>query len=51
MLDSFVLMRRQEGVVDKTINGDLLIARAALNHGVSMGLIKSLPLKVKLLKV
>ena len=50
-LDSFVLKRRQEGVVDKTINGDLIIVRAALNHGVSIGLIQSLPFKVKLLKV
>ncbi|MFQ5507220.1 MAG: tyrosine recombinase XerC, partial [Planctomycetota bacterium] len=51
MLDSFILKRRQERVVDKTINGDLIILRAALNHGVSIGLIKSLPFKVKLLKV
>lgn len=50
-LDSFVLKRREEGVVDKTINGDLIIVRAALNHGVSIGLIKSPPFSVKLLKV
>jgi hypothetical protein len=42
-LDSFVLKRREEGVVDKTINGDLIILRAALNHGISAGLIDKAP--------
>ncbi len=50
-LDSFVLRRRQERVVDKTINGDLIVIRAALNHGVSIGLVRSLPFRVRLLKV
>lgn len=50
-LDQFISDRRREGVVDKTINGDLIILRAALNHGVSAGLIQKLPVKVKLLKV
>jgi integrase/recombinase XerD len=50
-LDQFISDRRREGVVDKTINGDLIILRAALNHGVSLGRIEKLPVKVKLLKV
>jgi hypothetical protein len=50
-LDQFICERRARGVVDKTINGDLIILRAALNHAVSSGLIKSLLIKVKLLKV
>ena len=50
-LDAFILHRRKSGVVDKTINGDLIILRAALNHALSIGLIKELPFQVKLLKV
>jgi integrase len=50
-LDRFVSQRRAQGVVDKTINGDLIILRAALNHGVAIGLLQKLPFKVKLLKV
>ena len=50
-LDGFVIARRNEGVVDKTVNGDLIVLRAALNHGVASGLIQKLPFRVKLLKV
>jgi integrase len=50
-LDQFICWRRAQGLVDKTINGDLIILRAALNHGMSSGLIEKLPVKVKLLKV
>jgi integrase len=50
-LDHFVLARRKEGVCDKTINGDLIILRAVLNHAVSVGLMPEMPFKVRLLKV
>jgi integrase len=50
-LDHFVLARRKEGVRDKTINGDLIILRAVLNHAVSVGLMPEMPFKVRLLKV
>lgn len=50
-LDHFILARRGEGVRDKTINGDLIILRAVLNHAVGVGLIPEVPFKVRLLKV
>ncbi len=50
-LDLFILARRKEGVRDKTINGDLIIIRAVLNHALSIGLLPEVPFKVRLLKV
>ena len=50
-LDCFILARRKEGVCDKTINGDLIILRAVLNHAVSVSLLTEVPCKVRLLKV
>ncbi len=50
-LDHFVLARREEGVRDKTINGDLIILRAVLNHAVAVGLLPEMLFKVRLLKV
>ena len=50
-LDRFILARRKEGVRDKTINGDLIILRAVLNHAVSVGLLPESPFKVRLLRV
>ena len=34
-LDAFVSARRAQGVSNKTINGDLIILRAALNHALA----------------
>ena len=39
------------GVRDKTINGDLIILRAVLNHAVAAGLLPELLFKIRLLKV
>ncbi len=50
-LDGFILARRKEGVRDKTINGDLIILRAVLNHAVAVALIPEVPFKIRLLKV
>ena len=50
-LDHFVLARRREGVRDKTINGDLIILRAVLNHAVAVGLLPEMLFKVRLLRV
>jgi len=50
-LDRFILARRGEGVRDKTINGDLIILRAVLNHSVAARLLPEVPFKVRLLKV
>ena len=49
-LDSFILARKIK-VKDKTVNGDLIILRAALNNAVAVGLIDSLPFKIRMLKV
>lgn len=51
LLDCFVVKRRASGLADKTINNDLIVLRAALNHGTAIGLIEKLPLRIKLLKV
>lgn len=50
LVDSFVTTRRAGGVSEKTVNNDLIVLRAALNHSVAIGLVPRLPLKVKLLK-
>ncbi len=46
-LDLFILERRKQGVLDKTINGDLIILRAVLNHAVAVGLLPESPFKVR----
>lgn len=50
LIDAFVVARRAEGVSDKTVNNDLIVLRAALNHSVAVGLVPRVPLRVKLLK-
>ena len=50
-LDSYILTRRSEGIRDQTINGDLRILKAILNHAVSVGLLSELPFKIRFLKV
>jgi len=49
-IDAFIVARRKEGVRDKTINGDLIILRAALRHAQKVRMVESVP-KVHLLKV
>jgi integrase len=49
-VDAFIAKRKKQGVSPRTINADLTILRAVLNHAVAMGLLEKLPLKVKLLK-
>jgi integrase len=50
-LDGFILHRREGGVTDKTINGDLIVLRAAFNYAAEIGLLQDVPFKIKLLKV
>lgn len=50
MRDGFVVARRNDVVVDRTLNGDLIVLGAPSNHGVASGLIQQLPFRVKLLK-
>jgi integrase len=50
LVDAFVTARRADEVAAKTINNDLIVLRAALNHGVTVGLLLNMPLKIKLLK-
>lgn len=49
-LDRFIQHRRADGVTPRTINGDLIVLRAILNHGVRVGMLTSLPIRVRLLK-
>jgi integrase len=49
-LDSFVQARRRGGIKAVTINGDLITLRAILNHALRVGLLDSLPLRIRLLK-
>ena len=37
-IDGFVVARRAQGVSEKTVNNDLIVLRAALNHGAAVGL-------------
>ncbi len=50
-LNGFILQRREEGVTDETINGDLRALRAAFNYAVEIGLLQTIPFKVKFLRV
>ena len=50
-IDGFVAWRKtNHGVRNKTINGDLIIFRAALNYAVSTGLLDPFNFKIRLLK-
>jgi integrase len=51
VVDKYVLHRRREGVCDRTINGELIVLRAVLNHAVHTGQLKRVPFKVRLLKI
>jgi integrase len=50
-IDQYVLYRRKKGVVDRTINGELIVFRAILNHAVETGALDSKPFKMRLLKI
>jgi hypothetical protein len=50
-IDQYVLYRRNKGVVDRTINGELIVFRAIVNHAVEAGAIDSKPFKMRLLKI
>lgn len=49
-LDRFISSRKQEGVKSRTINGDLIVLRAAFHHALRSGLLDSVPVRVRLLK-
>ena len=50
-LDTYILTRRNAGVKDRTINTELIVLRAVLNHAVQTENIPKLPVRVRLLKV
>jgi integrase len=50
-LDRYVLHRRSKGVVDRTINGELIVFRAIVNHAVETGALDSKPFRIRLLKI
>lgn len=49
-LDQFISRRKAEGVKARTINGDLIVLRATLNHAVRTRALESLPVRVRLLR-
>lgn len=50
-LDRYVLHRRSKGVVDRTINGELIVFRAIMNHALDTGALDAKPFKIRLLKI
>jgi len=50
-LDTYILTRRDAGVKDRTINTELIVFRAVLNHAVHTENIPKLPVRVRLLKI
>lgn len=51
LVDEYVLHRRDAGVADRTVNGELIVLRAILNHAVQVDRITKVPFKVRLLKI